>query len=98
MIVYFKYREIQGENRESNTMIVIEVWLPRLRPRLKSTSRGFPNSLFDNLLSGEDQTDLNLLTGKDQTVTNLSFGKDQIFINLPFDEDQTFTNLPFGEE
>jgi hypothetical protein len=41
-------------------MIVIEVRLPRLRPRLKNTSRGFPNPLFGNLLSGEDQTVTNL--------------------------------------
>ena len=37
-------------------MIIIEVRLPRLRPRLKNTSRGFPNPLFGNLLSGVDQT------------------------------------------
>ena len=65
MIVYFKYREIQGENRELNTMIVVEVQLPRLRHRLKSTSRGFPNSLVDNLLTSEDQT-----------ITNLPFGEE----------------------
>ena len=59
-------------------MIVIEVWLLRLRPRLKNTSRGFPNPLFGNLLSDEDQTvtnlpytvksNHNLFSGKDQTV------------------------------
>ena len=37
-------------------MIVIDVRLPCLHPRLKNTSRGFPNSLFDNLFSGKDQT------------------------------------------
>uniref|UniRef100_A0A2N9FL88 DDE Tnp4 domain-containing protein n=1 Tax=Fagus sylvatica TaxID=28930 RepID=A0A2N9FL88_FAGSY len=98
MIFYFKYREIQGENRESNTMIVIEVRLPCLRHRLKSTSRGFPNSLVDNLLTSEDQTVTNLPFDEDQIFSNLPFDEDQIFTNLPFDEDQTFTNLPFGEE
>jgi hypothetical protein len=53
-------------------MIVIEVRLPRLN----STSQGFPNSLFDNLLSGEDQTFHNLLSGEDQTVLNLLTGED----------------------
>ena len=65
-------------------MIVIEVQLPRLRPCLKNTSRGFPNPLFGNLLSGEDQTVTNLLftvksnhnlfLGEDQTVTKSFYG------------------------
>ena len=47
-------------------MIFIEVRLPRL----KNTSWGFPNLLFGNFLSGEDQTVHNLfLTDEDQTVS-----------------------------
>jgi hypothetical protein len=41
-------------------MIVIEVQLPCIRPRLKNTSGEFPNLLFGNLLSGENQTVTNL--------------------------------------
>ena len=37
---------VRDRERESNTMIVIEVRLPCLHPRLKSTSRGLPNSLI----------------------------------------------------
>ena len=80
-------------------MIVIEVRLPCLCPRLKNTSRGFPNSLFDNLLLGDDQivTNLpymvkskhNLLSGEDQTVHNLLTGEDQTVHNLLTGEDQT---------
>ena len=69
-------------------MIFIEVRLPCLRPRLKNTSRGFPNLLFDNLLSGEDQTVINLpyTVKSNHQVKNLfhSLG----FIPKP-------TNLPY---
>ena len=89
-------------------MIVIEVRLPCLCPRLKNTSRGFPNSLFDNLLLGDDQivTNLpymvkskhNLLSGEDQTVHNLLTGEDQTVHNLLTGEDQTVHNLLTGED
>ena len=84
-------------------MIVIEVRLPRL----KNTSRGFPNSLFGNLLSGEDQTITNLpYTVKSNH--NLLLGENQIVTNLPYTvksnhnllsvEDQTIHNLLTGED
>ena len=88
-------------------MIVIEVRLPRQLPRLKNTSREFPNSLFDNLLSGEDQTitnlpytvksNHNLLSGEDQTVTNLPYTVKSNH-NLLSGEDQTIHNLLTGED
>ena len=78
-------------------MIVIEVRLPRLRPHLKNTSRGFPNPLFGNLLSGEDQTVTNLLYTV-KSNHNLLLGEDQTVHNLFMSEDQTDTNLHYGEK
>jgi hypothetical protein len=87
-------------------MIVIEVRLPCLRPRLKNTSRGFPNSLFGNLLLGEDQivTNLpymvksnhNLLSGEDFIIFLwVKIKPFTIFLRVKI---KPFTNLPYGEE
>ena len=94
--------------RESNTMIVIEVRLPRLRPHLKIISRGFPNSLIRQSSFGwrsnryksflQVKSNHNLLSGEDQTVHNLLSSEDQTLPNLLMGEDQTIPNLLTGED
>ena len=68
-------------------MIVIEVRLPRLRSRLKNTSRGFPNPLFGNLLSDENQT-----------VTNLSYTVRSNHNLLPGEDQTAYKSSLHGEE